>query len=159
LIADQSGVVPGAVEQSSGRIADLQPSLAEWSERPLLGQGFATRVPTGPSANARLLDNQWLLALLETGVVGVAAWFWLLFRSVRRLGRIAKHDRGEDGWLAATLAASLAVYGATMLTYDAFGFVQVTFVFFIVAGLSARVVDMLGDRSRPADASRSASSG
>jgi hypothetical protein len=36
-----------------------------------------------------------------------------------------------------------------MLTYDAFGFIQVTFVFFILAALSARVVDMLDERRRP----------
>ena len=73
-------------------------------------------------------------------------WFWLFIRSVRRLGRLAKRSQDEDGWLTATLAASVAVYGATMITYDSFGFVQVTFTFFILLAVSARAVDFLEGR-------------
>jgi hypothetical protein len=37
----------------------------------LLGEGFGTRNPTGPDANAGLLDDQWLGTLLETGYFGL----------------------------------------------------------------------------------------
>lgn len=143
LIAEQSGVVPGAEEHSSGRIADLGPSLDEWSNKPLLGQGYGTRRSTGPEANARLLDNQWLVVLLETGIIGALAWLWLFVRVIRRLGRIARRDHGVDGWLAAALAASLAAFGGTMLTYDAFGFIQVNFVFFILLAASSTFVELM----------------
>jgi polysaccharide biosynthesis protein PslJ len=138
LIQEQSASAGG---RGSGRIADLGPSLAEWSRQPVLGQGFGTRVvDEGPKNNALILDNQWLVTLLETGLVGTVAWGWLLLRAVRRLGRAAKEDLGERGWLAAALAASFAAFAAGLFTYDGFSFIQVTFVTFILLGVAGALL-------------------
>lgn len=135
LIAQQR---EGEGSRGSGRIADLGPSLREFSERPVLGQGYGTRVvDEGPKLNAFILDNQWLGTLLETGLVGAAGWLWLCVRAVRRFGRAAKNEESADGWLMAALAASVAAFAIGMLTFDAFSFIQVTFVSFIVLGLGA----------------------
>lgn len=136
LIAEQQG---GAGTYGSGRIADLGPGFREWSKRPILGQGFGTRITNrdDPRVNAPILDNQWLGLLLETGVAGVVAILWLLIRSVRRLGRRARADDSPEGWLMAGLAAAVGAFGAGMFTYDAFSFIQVTFLLFILLGLAA----------------------
>jgi O-antigen ligase len=130
----------------SGRIADLGPSLAEWSQTPMFGQGFGTRIvstelgPTGGGAAAApVLDNQWLGTLLEIGAVGALALLWLLASAVRRLVRRARSDSDPDGWLATALAASLIAFAVGMLTFDAFAFIQVTFLAFIVLGFAAVV--------------------
>jgi O-antigen ligase len=134
----------------SGRIADLGPSLAEWSEHPFWGAGFGTRVvdeDAGGLGNQQILDNQWLSSLLEMGALGVAALLWLFGRAIRRLARRARSDTGPDGWLATALAASLTAFVVGMFTYDAFAFIQVTFLAFILLGFAA--VMLRGDEDDP----------
>jgi hypothetical protein len=123
----------------SGRIADLGPSLEEFSSTPFFGQGFGTRVVTkeGEPGGAQILDNQWLGTLLEIGAIGALGLLWLFARAIRRLARVARTDPGPDGWLAATLAASLTAFAVGMFTFDAFAFIQVTFFAFIVLGFGA----------------------
>src|SRR5918999_231790 len=45
---------------SSGRLADIGPTLDEVSRKPFFGHGYGTRVTTGKDSNACVLDNQWL---------------------------------------------------------------------------------------------------
>jgi hypothetical protein len=135
LIEDQSGLAGDC--RSSGRVADLGPSLREWARKPVFGYGFGTRVVEGPNPNACILDNQWLGNLLEVGAVGALAWLWLFLRGVRRLGRRAKTDSSADGWLVAATTASVAAFAVGMFTFDSFSFVQVTFLFFIILALGA----------------------
>jgi hypothetical protein len=138
----QGGIVKqeeaGAGTRGSGRLADLGPGLAEWRGQPLFGEGFGTRITdVGPKHNAPILDDQWLGTLLETGVVGVAGWLWVFGAAYRRLSRAARADGSERGWLYAGLAASIVAFAAGMLTYDAFSFVQVTFVFFLLLAFAS----------------------
>jgi O-antigen ligase len=144
LIAEQQ-MKPGEV--GSGRLADLGPGIAESSRQPLLGQGYGTRIidPDAGVTPASILDNQWLGTLLETGAVGLAAWLWFFVVVVRRLGKEAKRDDSERGWLLASLAAAVAAYAVGMFTYDAFSFTQVTFVLFTIVGLGSAA---LADASR-----------
>jgi O-Antigen ligase len=120
---------------SSGRIADLGPSLREWSQKPIFGQGFGTRMVDGPNPNACILDDQWLGTLLELGAVGFLAWLWLCVAAIRRLGRRARSDPSPRGWLLAATAASVAAFSVGMLTYDAISFIQVTFLFFVILAI------------------------
>ena len=126
----------------SGRLATLGPALhSEFTPNPLLGEGFGTRVTTPDEhvtvPNAPILDDQWLGILLETGILGIAALVWLFLRFIRRLGRVAKHDDSPLGWMLGGIAASVAAYGVGMFTFDAFSFVQVTFLLFILLGLGS----------------------
>jgi hypothetical protein len=146
LVAQQQ---EGGGTAGSGRLADLGPGLTEWSHHPVLGEGFGTRVVNGPSANSNILDDQWLGTLLETGAIGAIAWIWLFTAAVRRLGREARRDRSTRGWLAVGLAASISAYAAGMLTYDAFAFIQVTFILFFVLGFSAAMLRLREPASRP----------
>jgi hypothetical protein len=136
LIAQQTNANVG-----SGRLATLKPVLrTEFYPNPLLGEGFATRVSgdNGPAvkANAPILDDEWAGVLVETGVIGALALGWLMVRAVRMLGGIARKEPGPDGWLATALAAGIASFGIGMFTFDAFSFIQVTFLFFLFLGLT-----------------------
>jgi O-antigen ligase len=134
LIAEQQS---GAGTYGSNRLADVGPSLQEWKQSPYLGRGFGTRITQrgDPKWNSPILDNQWLSWLLETGIAGALALAWLFTRSIRRLGRAAMRDQGDDGWLLATLTASLAAFAVGMLTFDAFAFTQAVIVVFAILGL------------------------
>jgi hypothetical protein len=135
LVAEQSS---GAGTYGSGRLADLGPGLRDFSKNPALGQGWGTRITdqVDPKWNAPILDDEWLGTLLETGAAGVLALLWLFARPYRRLKRAAKRDQGERGWLLAGLAAAICAFPIGMMTYDAFSFIQVTFLFFILLGVA-----------------------
>jgi polysaccharide biosynthesis protein PslJ len=134
LLTQQS---ENAGQRGSGRVADLGPALDEFSQTPVFGQGYGTRLTGRDRQNAQILDNQWLKTLLETGLVGAFAWFWIFLRSIRRLARSAKADQSSDGLLYVALAASVTSFALGMLLFDAFAFIQVTFILFIVLALGS----------------------
>ena len=138
LVREQEG---GAGTRGSGRLADVGPALDEWSRHPVFGEGFGTRITDLGRANANILDDQWLGTLLETGILGAAAWIWLFSRFFRRMGRKAKEDPDSPlAWLYVGLAASTLAFAIGMLTYDAFSFTQVTFLLFIMLALGAALL-------------------
>jgi hypothetical protein len=122
-----------------GRLSSrrLDPQFEIIREKPAFGQGYGSRITSGRDANALILDDQWLGTAVETGLVGVAAWLWLFVRLARRAGGVAKRDLTEKGWLLAALTASIVSFAVGMLTFDAFSFIQSTFVLFVLLGLSA----------------------
>jgi polysaccharide biosynthesis protein PslJ len=143
LLAQQS---QNAGSRGSGRIADLGPAIDEWSQNPVLGQGYGTRL-TGrehryDGRGAHILDNQWLKSLLELGIAGVAGWLWLFIGVVRRTGKHAKTDLSDYGWLLAAISGSVLAYGIGMYFYDAFSFIQVTFLFYMLMALGAALLAM-----------------
>ena len=135
LITEQEGMAGDC--SSSGRVADLGPTLKEVGKQPFLGYGYGTRVVTGTESNACILDNQWLGTAYETGAFGVIAWLLLFIRIARRYGRAAKGDDSDTGWLLVAVTASVTAYAVGSFTFDSLGFSQVTFVLFFVLGLAA----------------------
>jgi polysaccharide biosynthesis protein PslJ len=135
LIAEQQTAFSAT---SSNRLADVGPALREWWLRPYFGYGYGTRItdPADPKNNAFILDNQWLGQLLEVGLAGALALIWLFGRSFRRLAVGARRDPSPLGWLLAGIAAAIAAFAIGMITFDAFAFGQVTFLLFLLIGLS-----------------------
>jgi hypothetical protein len=137
LVAEQKDAGVG-----SARLSTLGPVLRhEVYPNPLFGEGFGTRIvspsPSTPVPNAPILDDQWLGVLAETGVAGFISLAWLFVRFVRRCGAAAREDDSARGWLLAGTGAAVAAYAIGMFTYDALGFIQVTFLLFITLGIGA----------------------
>jgi polysaccharide biosynthesis protein PslJ len=124
---------------AAGRIADLGPSFEEFRQKPVFGYGFGTQVRTGKDANARLLDNQWLATLLDTGLVGLIGFAWLLGRFVLRVSSASRRT-GADGVVLAALASAVFAYGVGMFTFDALAFTQVTLVLFVLLAIGSALV-------------------
>lgn len=148
-----------AGEQGSGRVADLGPGLRRWLEHPVLGPGpgtgatrddattgGATSVGGNPGGLApgtgTIFDNQYMLSLVTIGAVGLAAVGWFVWGAVVKLTRAARRSRDEWGDLVAACAVSCVGFAIGMFTFDAFAFVQVTLVFYVIAalGLTARTL-------------------
>lgn len=115
----------------------LAPQFEVIRERPAFGQGYGTRLTTGPEVNARILDNQWLGTAVEIGLVGITAWVWLFVHFLLRAGRAAKSDLSGRGALLTALAGSVTAFAVAMFTFDAFSFIQVTVVLFVLLALGA----------------------
>ncbi len=144
LIAQQTQLAMNAnPELAGGRVRQIRPMVSEASHHPFFGEGLGTRL-TGfdtKNRNAPILDNQWLNNLLDVGYIGFALWIWLFFRSVRLLLRRARDSHGDgDEWLFLGLAAAILSFGVGMLTFDAFSYAQVYFIFWILLGLSAALL-------------------
>ena len=100
------------------------------AERPVFGRGFGTFLPS-----YHIVDNQYLVMLISTGVLGTVA-FLLVFlvgiftaRGVRRRSS-SPATRG----LAQSLAASVAVAAAASATFDALSFPMAAGTMFLVLG-------------------------
>jgi O-antigen ligase len=144
LLAEQRSE---AGKSGSGRLADLGPALSEWKQQPLVGQGYSTRVvDASATADNNILDDQWLGTLLEVGFVGFVGWLWFFGRAIRRFGREARRDASDRGWLLVSITAAVAGYAIGMVTYDAFSFIQVTFLLFILVALGSA---LLAERPTP----------
>jgi hypothetical protein len=135
LIAEQQG----GAGTGTGRIADIGPALDELAREPFFGQGFGTRLTSDTDAhvNAPILDDEWLGTLLEVGVIGALFLLWLYVRSVRLLARAAKADDSDSSWLTTALAAAITAFAVGMVTFDAFSFIQVTVLSFVLLGMGA----------------------
>jgi O-antigen ligase len=116
--------------------------------RPWLGQGFGTYLPQ----SYRILDNQYLLSLVETGIVGLVVLLvvigsgWFMARSARK----ASSDP-EVRHLAQCFAASMAVALFSWGTFDAFSFPMVANLMFLILGCCGALWRITHDRPASAD--------
>lgn len=148
---------PGGDPSIQSRERGIDAALAVLTDQPLLGRGFATFIPE----RYVFIDNQVLLSLVETGLVGVLALFVVfgtaavLGLGVRReaAGPLAEHDRE----LALALLASLAAAVATLVTYDAFSFPTSRGLTFAVIGCLAALWRITRERSQAVRARSAAS--
>jgi hypothetical protein len=134
LVAEQQY---GAGTGGHGRLAAVSAAVPMWQQQPFFGRGYGAPVSIWGTEN---LDDQWLATLLTTGAVGFIGWLWFFVRALRRIGREAKSDRTDRGWLLTSLGASIAAFAAGMMTFDAFAFIQVTFLLFIFVGLASALL-------------------
>ena len=137
LIASQQ-TSPGW--RGAGRLADLGPAMEEFARFPFFGTGVGSRIVVGDEQNAFILDNQVLGTLLETGVVGLLGLIALMVVPVILLLRwaftVARNDP-PYAMLAFTLAVAGAGYCASFFFFDAFGFYQTLFIWFIMLAIGA----------------------
>ena len=61
---------------------------------------------------------------------------------MRRTGRRAKKDESDFGWLLGAISASVLAFAVGMFFYDAFSFIQVTFLFYILLALGAALLTL-----------------
>ena len=80
-------------------------------------------------------------------MLGFFGWLWFFVRAVRTIRRAKRSATTPTrGWLLVSITAAVAAYAVGMFTYDAFSFIQVTFLLFILVGLGSALV---AERSAP----------
>ncbi len=129
----------------TGRTDDYAAVAPLIDESPIIGRGAGTFTPP----TYRILDNQYLLAFVETGVAGVVALF-LLFA----IPAIAARDawsRSTDRRLrdlSRALFASVLVAMVSAVTFDAFSFWTFSGMAFLVIGMSGAAWRLQREESR-----------
>ncbi|HEY3087700.1 MAG TPA: O-antigen ligase family protein [Jatrophihabitantaceae bacterium] len=99
------------------------------SRTPVFGRGFLTFLPA-----YRILDDQYLGLLIETGVVGLAAYLGLLVSAVVGGLRLRRTANRIDSMLGVSLAASAASALASFALFDAFSFPMAASLIFLILG-------------------------
>ena len=123
-----------AATSTASRTSAYGSAAAYVAQHPWLGRGFGTFLP----ATYFFTDNQYLLSLIETGVIGLLALIALFATGVlvgRSAYRAAVHPQARD--LAQSLVAAVAAAGLAFATFDALSFS-------IAAGLSFLIIGCVG---------------
>jgi O-antigen ligase len=99
---------------------------------PLFGRGFRTFLP-----EYRILDNQYLVSLIETGLVGLTALLGLLTTAMFLAWRVRRRPSTdpETGRMAQALLASTAAGTASLALFDGFSFPMAAGLLLLVLGL------------------------
>jgi hypothetical protein len=157
LIGQQEGRASLA---GSGRLADIGPGLKRWSARPVFGHGLGTNPTTDqqstvqaanvPAFQGIIFDDQYLESLVSLGFVGFVAVLWFVWGVVVKVARKARETTDERGDLLVAFAVASAGFAASMATFDAFSFVQVTLLFSVIAALGLRARSLV-EEGRQAD--------
>jgi polysaccharide biosynthesis protein PslJ len=134
--------------RGSGRLADLKPGLERWSKAPLFGYGIGTVAATGDKllpgqqtgapGVSTIYDDQYMNTLISIGLIGLIAVLWFVWGSAAKLASAARKVHGEAGDLLSACAIAATGFAASMFTFDAFSFVQVTLLFFIISAVGLR---------------------
>jgi O-Antigen ligase len=141
----------------SGRLSDIAPGLRSLQEAPFFGHGLGTgstrdtNVGDKPGAIVDprtgapiIFDDQYMNTLVTMGVLGLVGVVWFVWGGALRLIGTARRSAGRCGDLVAACAVATAGFGAGMLAFDAFSFVQCTLLFFLVMALGLRARALAG---------------
>ncbi|WP_127128531.1 O-antigen ligase [Georgenia sp. SYP-B2076] len=148
LLGTITGFFLGASGDDSvtARLDDYPRVDALFTQSPFIGRGLGTFLPD----LYFLLDNQYLLFLIEGGLVLVAAFlaFIALTLSSAR-GAVLRADSAADQSRAQALTASVAAIAVSGFFFDLFSFAQVTVVLFLLVGLAGAAWRHGHDHGRP----------
>lgn len=128
-----AGMVTGLGEDTSisSRTDSYAMAFQYWLRSPIVGRGFGTF-----DNSYRILDNQYLGLLIDTGVLGVAAVLCLMIGAVTRSLWVRRHTADARARsLAVTLAASISAGALSNAFYDGFAFPIFAGLLFLLIGL------------------------
>lgn len=120
----------------TGRTADYGVVLELYALHPWFGRGLFTFVPR----YYRILDNHFLLVLVELGAIGLLALVVLMLSTVGvALGARKRCADRRESHLSLAVAAGLVGLFVTYLTFDAWGYAQAAGLSFLLVGLAGAV--------------------
>lgn len=132
--------------ETGGRFSDYPKIWKEFRYKPWLGHGFGTFI----NDKFFYLDNQYLKFAYEIGLLGLMAFFWLCMSVINRFLKASRYLR-DRGSILLAIMTSLLVYMVTCLTFDTFGFAQVTQLFFILMAIGVAIAGSTRRGNGPVD--------
>jgi hypothetical protein len=143
LAPNQLGAnAPSTTSDRAARYDAIRPDV--WTHL-ALGRGFGSYQPLGH----RVLDSEILVRLIEMGVLGLAAYFWLggsVIATARKTINARHPVRSPQALAGVAAAAVFLVVGAL---FDSLSFPQVPYIFLYLAALTAVVVKPPNEPSSP----------
>lgn len=125
-----TGLLGGGDSSTQSRTNSYTVAVHYIAERPILGRGVGTFLPS-----YQILDNQYLITTIEAGLIGSLALFGLLFTGVLTARGIRRRSADPAARsLAQSLAAAIAVALVAFGTFDALSFPMAAGTTFFVLG-------------------------
>jgi O-antigen ligase len=119
------------------RLEDYQELDDLLGPHPWLGRGpQAITTYVSRDGTQMILDNQYLLSIAETGVIGLAAMVVVILSTATAAARRIRDEGGERGVFTAALGAT-AAFAVMAATFDVLRFSQASALFMIVVGVAA----------------------
>ncbi len=136
-----------------GRTSDYAAIKPDLVSHPLIGRGYGTYDPkayleTRKPERHRLVDNQYLLLLIEVGIIGAVAYAIVSILSITMLHRSARSKDFARAGPALALIGSIIGFLVANVLFDTLAFPQVPYLFFCLLGFG--VVYAAGERQRNA---------
>ncbi len=129
------------------RVGDYAVVSQTFHESPWFGLGLGASDPTV----YRFLDNEWLQAIVQGGVVGLGAMILLTAGGMAGMVAGLREARtGRDRDQVYAMGAALIGITASSFTFDLFAYQQVTFTYFILFGLLWSCSHVVVDETGPA---------
>ncbi len=144
-IVDQFKPSHLGVSTVSDRVSDYDAIRPDLLSHPLFGEGYGSYEHT----NHRVLDNDLLMRVVETGIVGLAAFVLMI---VLVIGAAAPIIRGRDPNAAPVALAVAAAAGAFLLLsalFDVMAFPHTPYLLMVMFGLLATTLAGERRRQRP----------
>ncbi len=123
-------------DSTAGRTSDYGALKPDVLARPVLGLGYASRDIVGKPDQFRILDNQYLGQLLETGVLGLLAYMGMVIAAMVVAHRAIRSGDPTRGSPALAATAACAAYGISSALFDAMSFRQAPYMFVVVAAMA-----------------------
>jgi hypothetical protein len=144
LVQDVTG---RAGMQGSGRFSDIEPGLDLWRSSPVVGIGRGNPLVGGqegdqPGQASIIFDNQYMSTLVLTGLFGLLAMACFLVITASKLLNAAFVRSGPEGDFLACCGLATTGFAVGIFFFDAFSFVQVTLMYFVIAALGLRVLQI-----------------
>lgn len=128
-----------------GRTSDYGVVMGLYEQHAVLGRGLFTFVPR----YYRILDNQYLMLLVELGIVGLVAGILFFVVSVASARRAAKHAlRPQSRHLGLATSASVVGMALSYATFDAWGFPMAAGTTFLLAGICGALWRLTSEEER-----------
>ncbi|HEY7603502.1 MAG TPA: O-antigen ligase family protein [Gaiellaceae bacterium] len=147
----QQGLVQDATGRAglhgSGRLSDIDPGIDLWKTSPVVGIGRGNPLvggqDGGPASQTSIIfDNQYMSTLVLTGLFGFVALVGFFVMTSSKLLNGAFVRRGPEGDLLACCGLATTGFAVGIFFFDAFSFVQVTLMYFVIAALGLRVLQL-----------------
>lgn len=121
----------GRDDSIKGRLVDYAPTSLRIERYPWLGHGVGTNLPL----KYGWLDNQYLMTLLDNGIVGLVALLGVFLSGIYAALRVRSLTGDPElRDLAMTLVACLAVPTVAAVTFDMLAYAMITGLVFLTVG-------------------------
>lgn len=117
------------------RSGDLSAIMPDVEAHPLLGRGYGSMDPVAFEDQFRVTDDQILGVLWESGALGLLAYLWMIISPIVVSRRACRSRDPDLRQVALAASAGCVAYLVANVSFDALGFVQAPYTFFVVAAL------------------------
>ncbi len=124
----------------SDRVSDYDAIRPDVLSHPALGRGFGSYEHTYAPTDNRILDSEVLLRVVETGLIGLAAFLLMIITVIAVAAPVIRARDPRRAPPALAIAAAAAAFLVLTALFDEWSFPHAVYIFLTLAGFLAVIV-------------------